>query len=106
MFEDLTNQRIVGEYITGLTLTPYFSNIRTCYAIIQTNKGNIIIVDKEKKTLFKKYIISKFPLTKIFFIGEHFVCSGEGPLAYCWKFDRKKLEGRNIFSFLEKEKQL
>ena len=103
-FEDLTNQRIVGEYITGLTLTPYFTKIRTCYAIISTNKGNLMIVDKEKKTLFKKYIISKFPLTKIFFVGEHFICAGEGPLAYCWKFENDKLENRNIFSFLEKEK--
>jgi hypothetical protein len=103
-FEDLTSQRIVGEYITGLTLTPYFNKIRTCYAIISTNKGNIMIVDKEKKSLFKKYIISKFPLTKIFFVGEHFVCAGEGPLAYCWKFENERLDYRNIFSFCEKEK--
>ena len=103
-FEDLTNQRIVGEYITGLALTPYFNKIRTCYAILSTNKGNIMIVDKEKKALFKKYIISKFPLTKLFFIGEHFICAGEGPLAYCWKFEFEKLESKNIFSFLEKEK--
>ena len=103
-FEDLTNQRLVGEYITGLTLSPYFNKIRTCYAILSTNKGNIMIVDKEKKSFFKKYIISKFPLTKIFFVGEHFVCVGEGPLAYCWKFEREKLESKNVFSFLEKEK--
>ena len=103
-FEDLTNQRIVGEYITGLTLTPYFNKIRTCYAIISTNKGNIMIVDKEKKSLFKKYIISKFPLTKVFLVGEHFVCAGEGPLAYCWKFENERLDYRNIFSFFEKEK--
>ena len=103
-FEDLTNQRVVGEYITGLALTPYFTQIRTCYAVLSTNKGNIMIVDKEKKIMFKKYIISKFPLTKIFFVGEHFVCAGEGPLLYCWKFENEKLESRNIFSFLEKEK--
>ena len=103
-FEDLTNQRVVGEYITGLTLTPFFTQIRTCYAILSTNKGNIMIIDKENKKVFKKYIISKFPLTKIFFIGEHFVCTGEGPLLYCWKFENEKLESRNIFSFLEKEK--
>ncbi len=103
-FEDLTNQRVVGEYITGLTLTPYFTNIKTCYAILSTNKGNVLIVDKEKKSMFKKYIISKFPLTKLFFVGEHFICAGEGPLLYCWKFEKEKLESKNIFSFLEKEK--
>lgn len=52
-FEDLTNQRVVGEYITGLALTPYFNKIRTCFAIIGTNKGNIMIVDKEKKVSVK-----------------------------------------------------
>ena len=103
-FEDLTNQRVVGEYITGLTLTPYFTNIKTCYAILSTNKGNVLIVDKEKKSMFKKYIISKFPLTKLFFVEEHFICAGEGPLLYCWKFEKEKLERKNIFSFLEKEK--
>ena len=63
-----------------------------------------MIIDKEKKNLFKKYIISKFPLTKIFFIGEHFVCAGEGPIVYCWKFENEKLENINIFSFMEKER--
>jgi len=103
-FEDLTSQRIVGEYITGLTLTPYFNKIKTSYAILSTNKGNIMAVDKEKKSFFKKYMISKFPLTKIFFIGEHFVCAGEGPLIYCWKFENERLDNKNIFSFIEKEK--
>jgi WD40 repeat protein len=103
-FEDVTNQRIVGEYITGLTLTHYFNELRTCFAIISTNKGNILILDKVKKTVLKKYMISKFPLTKVFFIGEHFICTGEGPLVYCWKFDNEKLDNKNIFSFLEKEK--
>ena len=104
-FEDLTNQRIVGEYITGLALTPYFDKIRTCFAILSTNKGNLMIVDKEKKKFYKKYIISKFPLTKIFFVNEHFVCTGEGPLVYCWKFDKETIDNSyNVFNFLEKEK--
>ena len=103
-FDDLTNQRIVGEYITGLTLTTYFNNAKTSYVILSTNKGNILIMDKEKKTFFKKYIISKFPLTKVFFTGENFICTGEGPLIYYWKFDNKNLDNRNIFNFLEKEK--
>ena len=103
-FEDLTKERAVGEYITGLTLTPYFNDIKTSFAVLSTNKGNILVVDKERKTLSKKYTISKFPLTKLFFIGQHFICAGEGPLLYCWKFEKEKLERRNIFSFLEKDK--
>ena len=54
--------------------------------------------------MFKKYIISKFPLTKLFFIGEHFVYAGEEPLLYCWKFENEKLESRKIFCFFRKRK--
>ena len=101
-FEEFTNQRIVGEYVTGICLTPYYNQIQTSYVLAATNKGNIMIIDKERKTLFKKYLISKFPLTKIFFLNEHFVCAGEGPLIYCWKFDKNKLDYNNIFNILEK----
>ena len=104
-FEEYTNQRIVGEYITGLCVTPYYNQIQTSYVIVATNKGNIMIIDKEKKTHFRKYLISKFPLTKVFFLNEHFICAGEGPLIYCWKFDNEKLDYRNVFSFLENGKE-
>ena len=104
-FEEYTNQRIVGEYVTGICITPYYNQIQTSYVIVATNKGNIMIIDKEKKTHFKKYLISKFPLTKVFFLNEHFICAGEGPLIYCWKFDNEKLDFRNIFSFLENGKE-
>ena len=104
-FEEYTNQRIVGEYVTGICITPYYNQIQTSYVIIATNKGNIMIIDKEKKTHFKKYLISKFPLTKVFFLNEHFICAGEGPLIYCWKFDNEKLDYRNVFSFLEDGKE-
>ena len=104
-FEEYTNQRIVGEYVTGICITPYYNQIQTSYVIVATNKGNIMIIDKEKKTHFKKYLISKFPLTKVFFLNEHFICAGEGPLIYCWKFDNEKLDFRNVFSFLENGKE-
>ena len=104
-FEEFTNQRIVGEYVTGLYITPYYNQIQTSYVIAATNKGNIMIIDKEKKVLFKKYLISKFPLTKIFFYNEHFICAGEGPLIYCWKYNNEKIDYRNVFSFLEDGKE-
>ena len=63
-----------------------------------------MIIDKERKVLFKKYLISKFPLTKIFFLNEHFICAGEGPLIYCWKYENEKIDYRNVFSFLESGK--
>ena len=85
-FEEFTNQRIVNEYITVLSITPYYNQIQTSYVIASTIKGNtIMIIDKEKKILFKKHPTSKFPLTKIFFLNEYFNCAGECPLIYCLK---------------------
>ena len=103
-FEDLTNERAVGEFITGLTLSPYYDQIKTSFVIVGSNKGNILIFDKEKKVLVRKYIISKFPITKIYFVGSHFICAGEGPIIYHWEFDPKKISISNVFSFLENQK--
>lgn len=55
-FEDLANQIVVRKYITGLALTPFFNQILTCYAILSTNKGNIMIVDKEKKACLRNIL--------------------------------------------------
>ena len=64
-----------------------------------------MIIDKQKKALFKKYLISKFPLTKVFFLNEHFIFAGKGPLIYCWKYDKEKLDYRNVLCFLESGKE-
>ena len=55
-FEDLANQIVVRKYITGLALTPFFNQILTYYAILSTNKGNIMIVDKEKKACLRNIL--------------------------------------------------
>ena len=55
-FEDLANQIVVRKYITGLALTPFFNQILTCYEILSTNKGNIMIVDKEKKACLRNIL--------------------------------------------------
>lgn len=52
-FEEYTNQRIVGEYVTGICITPYYNQIQTSYVIVATNKGNIMIIDKEKRLILK-----------------------------------------------------
>ena len=104
IFKDLTNERSDDEYITALTLTPYYNEIKNSFIIIATNKGNILIFDKEEKNLYRKYIISKFPITKIYFIGNYFICAGEFPIIYNWEFDSNNISINNIFSFLENQK--
>jgi len=103
-FKDLTNERSNDEYITSLTLTPYYNEINNSFIIIGTNKGNIFIFDKEEKNLYRKYIISKFPITKIYFIKNHFICAGEFPIIYHWEFESNNISINNIFSFLENQK--
>ena len=50
----------------------------------------------------KKYLISKFPLTKVYFFNSYFICAGEGPLLYIWKFT--DLEKNNFTQYLEIKK--
>ena len=105
-FGDLAKKRLPGEYITALALSPYFNQIKTSYVLLGTNKGNLMIVDKESKTIFRTYCLRNFALTKIFFEGEHLVCAGEAPVAFCWKFNENKVKPSNVFSFLETEKRI
>ena len=103
-FDDITSQKEVDEYMSALAMTPYYNNIKTSFVIIGTSKGNILIIDKQTKTLIRKYIICKFPITKIFFNNGNFIICGEGPIIYYWNFDFNKLNESNVFEFLQTEK--
>ena len=103
-FDDITSQKEVDEYMSALAMTPYYNNIKTSFVIIGTSKGNILIIDKQTKTLIRKYIICKFPITKIFFNNGNFIICGEGPIIYYWNFDFNKLNESNVFEFLQSEK--
>ena len=103
-FEDLTKERQVNENITGITLTPYYEQLKTSFVLLGTNKGNIIILDKEKKIVIRKYMICKYPITKLFYFANTFICCGDGPLLFQWNFDEKKISMSNVFTFFEKEK--
>ena len=103
-FEDLTQERMLGEFLTSVEITPYYENIKTSFVIVGTNKGNILILDKEKKIVIRKYIISKFPLTHLYYNNTSFVCCGEGPLIFQWNYDSSKISMSNVFQFFEKEK--
>lgn len=113
-FEDFTHEREEGELLTAIENTPYFDKVKTSFIIIGTNCGAIMIVDKEKKIMLRKYFISKSPITKIFFnMGVDnnannsqgsLICAGEGPVIYSWKFDANNLDHDYVFDFLEKER--
>ena len=64
----------------------------------------IVFLDKEKKILLRKYYISKSAITKIIFFNDTFICAGENPIIYSWKFNKDKIDEDYVFDFLEKEK--
>ena len=90
------------EFITGINLYKEDYELNDKYLLILTNKGNILFIDNIKKEFMKKYLISKFPLTKVYFFNSYFICAGEGPLLYIWKFT--DLEKNNFTQYLEIKK--
>lgn len=62
-----------------------------------------MIIEKEKKIMLKKYYISKSPLTKIFYLKNTLIACGNTPVIYAWKFNTKKIDTDNLFSFIEKD---
>ena len=99
--KEIAEDILENEFITGINLYKNESDLSDKYIIISTNKGNIIIIDNEKKKFIKKYLISKFPLTKIYFSDSYFICAGEGPILYIWD---KPYENNDFSSFLERQK--
>ena len=93
------NNNFENEFITGINF--YINNyeLNNSYLLLSTNKGSIIFIDNEKKKFIKKYLISKFPLTKLYFSNSYFICAGEGPLLYIWKLSKI-----NISNILENQK--
>ena len=90
-----------NEFITGINLYKNDYELNDKYLFILTNKGNILLIDNIKKEFIKKYLISKFPLTKIYFSYSYFICGGEGPLLFFWKFSEKQ---KNFPDILENKK--
>ena len=92
------------EFITGINLYEYKNefniNESSNYIILLTNKGNVLILDNIKKTLIKKYLICKYPLTKIFYSKSYFILAGEGPLLYIWNLPKMN-ESLDLLDILE-----
>ena len=103
-YEDLTNEREENEVLTSIEITSYFEQVKTSFLIVGTNTGAIIIIDKEKKNMLRKYYISKAPICKILYFKDYFICAGENPIVYIWKVNQEKINHEYVFDFLEKEK--
>ena len=75
-----------NEFITGINIYKIDYELIDKYLIILTNKGSLLLIDNIKKQFIKKYLITKFPLTKISFSYSYCICGGEGPLLFFWQF--------------------
>lgn len=103
-FEDLTKEREPNEFFTCVELTPYFEKIKTSFALIGTSAGAVIVIDKEKKNLIRKFFVFQNPIMKIFFTDERLILTGESPIVLSWVIPFKKFNNEYVFEFLEKEK--
>lgn len=103
-FEDITKEREINEYFTCVELTPYFDKIKTSFTLIGTSSGAILIMDKEKKILIRKFFLFQNPITKIFFTQERLILTGESPIVLSWIIPFKKFSNSYVFEFLEKDK--
>lgn len=103
-FYDLIPDREVSEWLTSVAITSYYESIRTSFVILGTNLGNIFILDKDTKSLVRKYKITKFSLTHIIYNNNSFTCCGDGPIVFNWKYNQESVSLTNAFEFFEKEK--
>jgi WD40 repeat protein len=102
--EDFTSDKEEGELLTSVTMTPFLENCRTSLLLIGTSTGGILVVDKEKKNLIRKYYITKTPISKIIYFKDSLIVGGQSPIVYSWKFNQDKIDQENVLDFLEKEK--
>jgi len=102
-YENLVSEREDGEVVTAIDLTPYYNKVHTSFVLLGTNTGAIVVLDKEKKIMLRKYYISKCPITRINFFEDRFICSGDAPIVYVWKFHPNELNYDSLFEFFEKE---
>ena len=103
-YENLVSDREEGEVMTSIDITPYYTKIHTSFVLVGTNTGAIVVLDKEKKILLRKYYISRSPITKINFFDDRLICSADSPIVYLWKFNPNELNYDSLFEFFEKEK--
>lgn len=86
--EDITRSK--SELITAMELSPYFEAVKTSFVLIGTNLGGCLVVDKEKKVLIRKFIISQAPVYGIYFNLERMILTTDSPLLYSWKIVNSK----------------
>ena len=91
-YNDIITESVQGETFTSIEIilnnthtpsTPSFSSSNTCTYLIGTNKGSIYCIDSNLK-LLHKLMISKFPLTHLYYSTNTFICCGEGLVVFYW----------------------
>lgn len=101
--EDLVRDK--SELITSIEITPYFEKVRTSFVLLGTTLGACLVVEKEKKQLLKKYLISQCPLLSIHFSLERLVITSDSPVIYSWMIPFDKIDEDSVFDFLKETKE-
>jgi WD40 repeat protein len=103
-YEDITNERENDEILTSIEVTGYHEKLNTSFVVVGTNTGAILILEKEKKVMLRKYYISKTAITRINMFKDYLVITGESPVVFSWNYSFKDIDHENIFDFFLKDK--
>ena len=101
--DDLIREK--NEFITSIELTPYFEKIRTSFVLLGTSQGNILLIEKEKKILIRKYLVSQRPLLSIFFKLERIIITADNPVVYSWQIPYSRIDETSAFDFMKDTKE-
>jgi hypothetical protein len=102
---------LLGEYdgetlFTSLELSDYYENIRTSFVMIGTSNGALLIVDKEKKLLIKKYLLVNCPITHISLGTDKLIICGNSPVILSWDIKTNAIDTEEHFDFLTKNQSV
>jgi len=94
-----------NEHFTSLELTPYYYKFKSSFTYIGTNKGNLLIIDKEKKVLLKKIELYRNAITKIVMKKEKLIIFGENPSVFHWDLNEgiMNMTEKTLFNFVSEK---
>jgi WD40 repeat protein len=101
--EDLVRDK--SEFIAAIEITPFLEKTRTSFVLLGTSTGACLVIEKEKKLLIKKYLISQAPILSINFSLERLVMTSDSPVIYSWMIPFNKIDEDTVFDFLKDTKE-
>lgn len=101
--EDITREK--NNYITAIEITPYIEKVKNSFVLLGTFNGSILLLEKERKQLVKKYLVSQCPLLNIIFSYEKLIITTDSPVIYSWSIPFNKIDEDTALDFIKDTKE-